>query len=124
MSAKSLARYMSEQEEAVDPLYVSDSSIVRVQQIRESTNSKSSLLSGKEAPAYRVESYDTGKILCWKSPPPKVYALAKHITKERVKIGLVLVIMLIAVGLFSFTSEEHESLDLYAVSNTVAVISF
>eukprot|EP01095_Lingulamoeba_sp_RSL-Kostka_P011569 TRINITY_DN443_c1_g6_i1.p1 TRINITY_DN443_c1_g6~~TRINITY_DN443_c1_g6_i1.p1 ORF type:complete len:745 (-),score=248.62 TRINITY_DN443_c1_g6_i1:42-2216(-) len=64
-----------------------------------------------------IQAYQPQKVLCWKNAPQWAYLISQQITGERVKIGILLVVMLIAIGFFSFEPEEH---DMYHLSATTS----
>jgi len=102
--------------EKTEDYYPSGSDIEEIQTIAKDKDEEN-LMSGETAPLLSNTSlqvsaapYTVDHIFCWKNPPYIAQRIWKEITLERLKIGIVLVFVLIAAGMFAFSHEEDEEI--------------
>ena len=84
------------------------------------------LLPQEDSPLLLTEHYHSNKtvelplratVLCWKDPPMWARIIWSQFTLERLKIGVVLLFVLMAAGMFAFSEEEDaELLSLSGIS--------
>lgn len=64
----------------------------------------------------KKKKYD--KILCWSNPHPVAQVIWGEITRERIKIGIILIFVLTAACMFAFSHEENaEILSLSGIAS-------
>lgn len=73
------------------------------------------ILLAKEAALFDTTKYR--KICCWRAAPHWAWCIYTEITGSSIKVGIILLFVLVAAGLFAFSEEEdHELLHLNGVS--------
>lgn len=83
---------------------------------RKRTSERSQLLSD-EPVDMMTASWESSPFFCIKNPPSWLRVVAYHLTRERLKIGIILIFVLIAAVMFAFSHEEDaEHLSLNSVS--------
>merc|ERR1712137_1374895 len=72
---------------------------------RKRSSERSQLLSD-EPVDQMTASWEASPFFCIKNPPPWLRQVAFHLTRERLKIGIILIFVLIAAIMFAFSHEE------------------